>query len=168
MVLVTVQAKLAEPAKEASSVAVTVTDEVPLVVGVPLMAPVELSMESPAGRPVADQLRMAVDEESFPAMASGAMAEPDVAVWAPGLVTVTTLVMVQEKLAESLAPLPSAAVTVTDEVPAVVGVPLMAPVELLMARPAGRPEAVQVKVAPDSVSEAELDSVAMAEPETSV
>ena len=58
--------------------------------------------------------------------------------------------------------------TVTDEVPAVVGVPLMAPVELLMARPAGRPEAVQVKVAPDSVSEAELDSVAMAEPETSV
>ena len=33
--------------------AVTVTDEVPAVVGVPEMIPVALSIDSPAGRPVA-------------------------------------------------------------------------------------------------------------------
>jgi len=32
---------------------VTVTDELPGVVGVPEMVPVELSIDSPAGRPVA-------------------------------------------------------------------------------------------------------------------
>ncbi len=36
-------------------VAVTVTVEVPAVVGVPLMTPVEALMDSPAGCPVADQ-----------------------------------------------------------------------------------------------------------------
>ena len=47
------QVKLAEPAKPALSVAVTVTEDEPPVVGVPEMAPVAALMASPAGRPVA-------------------------------------------------------------------------------------------------------------------
>ena len=55
---------------------------------------------------------------------------------------------------------------VTEQVHGVVGVPVMAPVELLIERPAGRPDAVQVKVAPASVSVAVLDCDVMAEPVT--
>ncbi len=50
--------------------------------------------------------------------------------------------IVQVKLAEPLAPVVSVAVTVTLEVPAVVGVPEMRPVEELIDRPAGRPVAL--------------------------
>ena len=57
--------------KPAPSVAVTVTEEVPAVVGVPVMAPVDGSIESPAGRPVADQVRVAPDEESVADTARG-------------------------------------------------------------------------------------------------
>ena len=49
----------------AASVALTVTESDPAVVGVPVMAPWSELMDSPAGRPVADQEeRVAVDEES--------------------------------------------------------------------------------------------------------
>ena len=54
---------------------------------------------------------------------------------------------------------------VTEAEPGVVGVPLTTPVEALIDRPAGRPEALQVRVAPDWESVAELVSVEMAEPE---
>ena len=57
--------------------------------------------------------------------------------------TVTVLplllpVMVQVNVAEPLAPVPSVAVTVTVELPAVVGVPEIRPL-LLIDSPAGRP-----------------------------
>src|SRR5580704_2278643 len=52
-VLVTVQVNEVEPAKPALSVALTVGVYVPGVVGVPVMVPVELAIESPVGRPVA-------------------------------------------------------------------------------------------------------------------
>ena len=78
MVLVMVQVKLAEPAKSALSVAVTVTLDVPAVVGMPVMVPLAGLTESPAGRPVADQMMVAVDEESLAELAGrGAMAVPE-------------------------------------------------------------------------------------------
>ena len=53
---------------------------------------------------------------------------------------------------------------VTEAEPGVVGVPLTTPVEALIDRPAGRPEAVQVRVAVDEVSVAAGVKAEMAEP----
>jgi len=61
-----------------------VTDEVPAVVGVPVIVPVELSIDSPTGRPVAAYVSVAVDEVSVAATATGVMAEPDRSDWSPG------------------------------------------------------------------------------------
>ena len=47
--------------------------------------------------------------------------------------------IVQVNDADPDAPVVSVAVTVTEDVPAVVGVPLIRPVEELIDRPAGRP-----------------------------
>ena len=70
---------------------------------------------------------------------------PTVEVWLPGLVTVTVLpaagFTVQLNDAEPAAPVVSVAVTVTVEVPAVVGVPEISPVEELTDSPAGSPVA---------------------------
>ena len=60
----TSQPKAAVPETEASSVTVTTTAHEHAVVGVPVTAPVDGSMDSPAGRPVADQVRVAVEDES--------------------------------------------------------------------------------------------------------
>ena len=109
--LVIVQANEAESVAPEPSVAVTVTDEVPAVVGVPLTVPVELSIDSPAGRPVADHVSVAVDEESVAVTSTGAMAVPDRSDWSPGLVTDTELVIVQANEAESEKPASSVAVT---------------------------------------------------------
>ena len=49
----TVQVNDVDPAAPVVSVTVTVTDDVPAVVGVPLIRPVEALIDSPAGRPVA-------------------------------------------------------------------------------------------------------------------
>ena len=57
------------------------------------------------------------------------------------------------------------AVMVTEQVHEVVGVPVIDPVEELIDRPEGRPEALQVRVAPDWESVAMLVKVEMAEPE---
>ena len=81
-------------------------------------------------------------QASLAEAASGVMAEPDVEVWAPGFTTVTVLPTVQVKPADPEYPDPSVAVRVTDEVPDVVGVPVMAPEESSTDRPAGRPVAV--------------------------
>ena len=54
---------------------------------------------------------------------------------------------------------------VTEQVHEVVGVPVIDPVEELIDRPEGRPEALQVRVAPDWESVAVLVKVEMAEPE---
>ena len=112
----TVQEKLAEPLAPVVSVAVTVTDEGPAVVGVPEIRPEE-EIDSPAGNPVADQVRVWPLAESAPCICK-LTGLPTVEVWLPGLVTVTVLAAgeftVQEKLAEPLAPVVSVAVTVTD------------------------------------------------------
>ena len=64
--------------------AVTVTDEVPAAVGVPLMAPVAVLIDSPAGRPVADQVRVAPDWVSVAEEVRMEMAVPDTLVWPVG------------------------------------------------------------------------------------
>ena len=66
--------------------------------------------------------------------------------------------IVHENVAEPVAPVVSRAVTVELNVPAVVGVPLIRPVEALIDRPAGRPVADQVKLCPDAESVAVICS----------
>src|SRR5436190_5644025 len=79
-VVPTVQVNDAVPEWLALSVAVTVTFEVPAVVAVPEMTPVEELIDRPAGRPVADQVYGAVPPEAD----SVRFTEPPVVVdWLP-------------------------------------------------------------------------------------
>jgi hypothetical protein len=127
----------------ALSVAVTVTDEVPELVGVPVMVPFEAPIDSPAGNPVADQVMVAGGAvcESVAEAVTGVTATPTLPVWLGMEATETVLVTVQVKAAVSEAPEPSVALTVTELVLPVVGVPLIFPVELLIDSPAGSPVA---------------------------
>ena len=144
-----VQVNEAEPLKPALSVALTVTEHVQAVVGVPVMAPLLELMDSPAGSPVAvHEEIVAVDDESWAELDSVEMAVPDRFDCAPGLVTVTVLLTVQVNEVFALNASESVAVTVTEQAHAVVGVPLMTPVPLLIVRPAGRPVAAKVTVLP--------------------
>src|SRR5689334_14889838 len=59
---------------------------------------------------------------------------------------------VQVNVAVPVAPVVSRAVTVTVDVPAAVGAPVIRPVPELMVRPAGRPVALYVSVWPDAES----------------
>src|ERR1700677_56911 len=96
------------------------------------------------------------------------MADPETLAWLPGLVTVTVLVMVQLNEALPVEPALSVAVTVGVYEPAVVGVPVMAPVEELIESPVGSPVADhEVMVATDDESVAESDRPLMAEPDRS-
>ena len=152
------------------STAVTVTEQAHAVVGIPVTCPVDTLMARPAGRPDTDHVEMvAVDELSEAALTRAEMAEPDTLVWVPGLVTVTTLVTFQVKVAD---PDPwgvalSLAVIVTEQTHAVVGVPVTCPVDTLITRPNGNPEAVQVEiVAVVDESPATLLRAVMADPDT--
>ena len=90
---------------------------------VPEMTPLEALMLSPGGSPVADQCTEGLGLVSVACIVreTGVL---DLVVWLPGLVTVTALI-VQVNDALPLPPLVSAAVTVTEEVPPVVAVPVM-------------------------------------------
>src|SRR6185369_9211466 len=91
-VVPTVQLNDAVPEWLALSVAVTVTFEVPAVVAVPEIVPVEELIDRPAGRPEADQVYGAVPPEAD----SGRFTEAPVTVdWLPGLDTVTVPVAEQ-------------------------------------------------------------------------
>src|ERR1700751_1496614 len=83
----TVQPNEAEPDAPVPSLAVTVTLEVPAVVGVPEISPEEL-MDSPAGSPVAEYVSVCPGAESL-AWISRLTAVPAVELCGPGLVTVT-------------------------------------------------------------------------------
>ena len=78
-----------------------VTEHEQGAVGVPVTDPVEELIESPEGRPVADQVRVAPDWESVAEFVTGVMAEPVTADLLPGLVTVTVLATVQVKVVEA-------------------------------------------------------------------
>ena len=129
------------------------------------MTPVAASIVSPAGRPVADQVSVSPGRESVAPTANGVIAPPDTELCAPGEVTLTELVTVQVKVAEAVVEAESTTETVTWKVPAVVGVPVMMPVEELMARPTGSPVADQVSVAVDDESVAPTTSPATDTPE---
>ena len=112
------------------------------MVGVPVMTPVRRLMESPAARCHRPNRSASPSmDESEALMASGVMAVPETSDWGPGLVTDKVLVTVQAKVACPLKPALSVAVTVTEQDPAVVGVPVMEPVDELIESPAGRPVA---------------------------
>src|SRR5258708_24762031 len=87
--LLIVQVKVAEPCAPVVSVAVTVTLEVPAVVGVPEISPEEL-IDRPAGSPGAENVRVWPDAESV-ALICRPTAVPTVPDRLPGLVTVTVL-----------------------------------------------------------------------------
>lgn len=141
----TVQVNEAEPefAGRALSVAVTVTAKVPDAVGLPEMVPFDRAMESPAGRPVADQVMTGAGEvwESVADGVTGVMVAPSRLFWAGMGATVTVLVTIQVKWTEPLNPALSVAVTLTVFVLPADGVPLTVPLAGSMARPAGSPVA---------------------------
>ena len=123
------------------------------MVGVPEIVPVEVSMDRPGGSPVADHEAIdAVDEESVAESSRALTADARHVRLAPGSATDTELVIVQANDVEPEAPEPSVAVSVTEHVQAVVGVPVTVPVEPSIDSPAGRPVADQVSVADDEVS----------------
>jgi hypothetical protein len=165
--LVTVHVKVAVPDWPDGSVAVSVTEQVQGDDGVPEMVPVDVLMDRPAGRPVADQVKDDTPAcESVAVSASGVTAEPVTLVRPPGFVTATVLVTVQEIEVVPEKPAPSVALRVTEQVQGVVGVPVIDPVDELIDRPAGSPVADQVSVWPDWLSVAELVTAVMAVPVT--
>jgi hypothetical protein len=117
-----------------------VTDDVPGVVGVPVMDPVDELIDRPAGSPVADQVKVAPDWLSVAEFGTALIAVPVTADLLPGLATVTLLVMFQVNDVEEVSAWESVAVTVTEQAHAVVGVPLTTPPEEIES-PAGSPVA---------------------------
>src|SRR3954452_21072871 len=79
-----------EPVDPVVSCALSVELNVAAVVGVPLIRPVEVLIDRPPGRPVADQVRVCPACESVAVICSD-LAVPTVPLWAPGLFTVTVL-----------------------------------------------------------------------------
>ncbi len=73
-------------------VAVTTDEYVAAVVGVPEIRPVEALIVRPAGRPVADQVKVPLPPL---AVICSDIAVPTLPVWLPGLVTVTAPATVQ-------------------------------------------------------------------------
>ena len=118
----------------------------PVAVGVPLMIPEEAFMESPVGRPVAEKVRVPVPplavtvygvNSRFRSQAEGGAGEVK-----PG-----AAIMLRVSILEAVPP----AVSVTLKVievgpPAVVGIPLMMPVEAPRDKPVGREPDVMLQV----------------------
>jgi hypothetical protein len=106
----------ADPDAPVESFAVTVTFEVPALVGVPEIRPDEL-IDNPAGKPDAEYVKVCPAAESVACTCSPLIAVPTVPLWLPGLVTVTVLplppLIVQVNDADPDAPVVSVAVTVT-------------------------------------------------------
>lgn len=128
------------------------------------MVPVDELIESPAGMPVADQVKDWPDWLSVAELVSGVMALPAAEVWLDTVVTATTLVVLQVRAADPACPVVSVATIRTEAEPGVVGVPEMVPLEALIDNPAGSPVADQVMVTPESVSVAVLARGVMADP----
>lgn len=133
-----------------------------------MIVPVVGEMVRPGGRPAADHdVMVAVGDESTAESESEGIAVPDTSDWALCPETVTVLVTVQVNEAEADSACESVAVTVTEDVPAVVGVPVTAPVVGLIDRPEGRPVAEKDTVLPPVVSwGAEMVRVGIDDPDT--
>jgi hypothetical protein len=145
--VVTATLKAFVPVLFAASFTCTVNDAVPAVVGVPLTCPVALSA-NPAGKAPAliDQLygfvpplACSVVEYAVPAVPPGSVVVVTVGGCA-GAATTTLKAFVPVLFAESLTR------TVIDTVPAVVGVPLITPVDETRLTPAGNVPALRLQV----------------------
>jgi hypothetical protein len=124
------------------------------VLGVPLSTPVPAASATPGGRPVADQVYGVVPPAAVNVTPT---ATPVGLLIAPGLVTTTPVVQVNDALPVSVAA--SFAVTFAANVPAVDGVPLTTPVPALMLNPPGRPVAVhEYGVAPPVAATANVNA----------
>jgi hypothetical protein len=75
--------------------AVSVTEYVPAVLGVPVIAPVPVLIDRPTGSPLADQSNV-VGEASVAVIASGLIAAPVTDACWPGLLTVTGFTSVND------------------------------------------------------------------------
>ena len=126
------------------SVTVTVTGNVPLEAGVPVITPEVALMVNGDGSPVALQANGAVPLEA----ATGALyAEPTTPLGSAAVVIVSPVPIVMENCCEAVKCVGlvlSVAVTVKDVVPIAPGVPVMAPVEAFSVSPAGSAVLVQV------------------------
>jgi hypothetical protein len=117
------------------------------------MAPLEPLMVRPVGKPVWDhEVMVAAEEESDAELLSVEIGVPVTLDWVPGLATVTVLVTFHVNVVLAVSVWVSVAVTVTEQAHAVVGVPVMAPLEELIERPVGRPVAEKVTELPPVVS----------------
>ena len=113
-VLLSVQVNVAVPLKPALSLAVTVTLNEPAVVGEPLIAPEAEAMDTPAGRPVADQLKLGGGDVWLSVAESERLTPwPVTPDWFAGPVTVTVLRACQLNVACPVNPDGSLALTVT-------------------------------------------------------
>jgi hypothetical protein len=103
-----IQVKVAEPLGLDGSEAVTVTVYVPLVVGVPLMTPVDEPINSPGGRVDDDQVIAGGWVGSVAVMVSGLIDMPLKLLWGPGLCTTTGLIKEYEAeaVSELVCPVP--------------------------------------------------------------
>ncbi len=126
------------------SVTVIDTVLVPAVVGFPLMAPLAASIVRPAGRPVADHVYGVVPPLALTVALYAPPTTPpgsDVVVMFGGAMTVNIRFAVAVRC-DGL--LESVTVMATVLAPAVVGVPLICPVDAFSVNPAGRPVADHV------------------------
>ena len=126
------------------SVTVMFTVLVAAAVAVPLMTPVDASMLSPVGRPVADHVYGVVPPVALTVALYGVPALPpgnEVVVMVGGAMIVIAKLTVAVRCVGFVE---SVTVMAAVLAPAVVGVPLITPVEALIPSPAGKPVADQV------------------------
>jgi hypothetical protein len=126
---------------EVESVTVMVTLLVPAAVGMPDMTPVPALMVKPAGSPLAAQEYGCVPPAASASAAYDVPVIPigndAVVIESPELITSDSVFVAVRTVGVEL----SVTVIVTEAEPAAVGVPVICPVEALMARPAGNPAA---------------------------
>lgn len=119
------------------SVTLAVKFEVPAVVGVPVIAPLDVLSDSPAGR-LPDEMAH-VKGEVPPLRASVWLyAVPTVPFGRLDVVIVSVALTTIESAFDAVAATLSVTFAVKFEVPAVVDVPVIAPVDVLSDRPEGR------------------------------
>jgi hypothetical protein len=125
------------------SLTISVTLFGPAVVGVPVIAPVALEIDSPAGRPVAEK----VYGVTPPVAVTGVLyAKPTTALGSDVVVMLNPGLIVIDRFAVAVfcGTAESFTVTVTLLVPVAPGIPVIAPVVLEMVNAEGRPVALKV------------------------
>ena len=145
-----VMEKFCLPVPPMESVTVRMAElKFPVAVGVPLMIPEEAFMESPVGRPVAEKVRVPVPPLAVTVYGVNAIflsqAEGGAGEVIPG-----PAIILRVSILESFPPAVSITLTVREVgPPAVVGVPLMMPVDAARDKPVGSVPVVMLQVNKD-------------------